>query len=191
DIWYTSPPLGGGGAGICANLAVCDMTETSHRSWILAYIIAMAIALFLGFLYVEAFWRISPIPSSSYPATVIFWPIQVLNSVIWVSRSQISWVPENIIFAFVISSAATITCHFLKFPFSIIGFAAGFSQPIPQPLSLLVGGIINIFLTRKIGKGWTDYKIIAIAGLALGEGIAAAIGSIIALIRNAAWSLPY
>jgi len=191
DIWYTGPPVDGGGASMCANLAVADMTETSHKSWLSAYVISTALAVVLGFFYVDAFWRMSAIPSSAYPATVIFWPINVLNSVIWVGRSQISWVPSNIGIAFGMASAATLVCHLLKIPFSIIGFAAGFGTPTPGPLSLLIGGIVNKFLTRRLGKRWTDYKIIAIAGLSLGEGVAAAIGSIAALIRNAAWPLPY
>mgnify|MGYP001091983688 CR=1 FL=1 len=191
DLWFTSPPIGSGGAGMCSNLAVADMTETSHKSWLFSYIIALALAMLLGFFYVEAFWRISPIPSSAYPATAIYWPIQVLNSVIWVGRSQISWVPINIGIAFAVASAVTLACNFIKVPFSIIAFAAGFGSPIPGPLSLLIGGIANKLLTQRVGRAWTDYKVIAIAGLSLGEGVVAAIGSTAALIRNAAWSLPY
>jgi len=50
-------------------------------------IIAIPLSLIISFLYTNIIWAFSPIPSLTYPWVSIYWPINVIQSCLWITRS--------------------------------------------------------------------------------------------------------
>ena len=73
-----------------------------------------------------------------------------------------------------------------------ISIAAGMAVNIPSALAMLVGSAIAQVATRIFGKSrFNEYKLILVAGLGMGQGIAVVIGVCIALVFGSMWVLPY
>jgi hypothetical protein len=192
DIWL-APIMVTSSAGILAGDAkVCFMTGTSWSSYIKGYLIAIPVAAICGFIYWSLFWSMAPIPSVLYPWTVIQWPISAINFSLWATRSLKVFKPEVIGATFMVMSLAYILCEVLHLPFNIIGFAAGFSTPIPLVTNYLIGGLLGRYLSRRLGVEWWKNNVpVILAGLICGLGLVTALIVAFAVTTTALWSLPY
>ena len=191
DIWYapldTSP-----GTWVLTSFKIAELTETKITSWIKAYYLATLLAWPLSFLYVQIFWQIAPIPSSAYPYTAIYWPIQVMQHQIWVTRQMDIFRIEHILWAFIIGLGCFLGTSFTKIPFSPIGFVTGFGMPIPTPFTQFIGALAGKIISKKVGSyWWNQNKFAIVAGIGLGMGLITAITAAIGVIGKSMWVLPY
>ena len=64
--------------------------------------------------------------------------------------------------------------------------------PIPFAISLLIGGLLAMWIRRKTGPEWFGRnRNIIVAGLAVGEGVVIGLLAAIAALRNSLIALPY
>jgi len=192
NIWY-APLETSTGTWVLPSFKIAELTETKLTSWIKAYYLATLVAWSLSFIYVQIFWQIAPIPSSAYPYTAVYWPIQVMQHQIWVTRQMDIFRVEHILWAFIIGTACFLGTSFIKVPlFSPIGFVAGFGMPIPMPFTQFLGAIVGRIISKKIGsKWWDESKFAIVAGMGLGTGLVTAVTAAIGVITKSMWVLPY
>jgi len=171
---------------------ICEITRTDHMSFIKGMLIAFPISLLFGWIYMQRFWQIAPIPSPRYPATEIYWPLMATFQSIFVSRSQEFFVPQWILGAFAITAILYIILSRFNLGLIVIGMAAGVFSAIPGTFSMLISGIIGQILQRIIGReNWRRKAPLIVAGLGLGEGLAVGLAGAIAIITSSMWILPY
>ncbi|OYT29642.1 MAG: hypothetical protein B6U94_07540 [Thermofilum sp. ex4484_79] len=176
-------------------IKVAYLTETKPIDFFKAYAIAFILYHLFSFVYVSAYWAIAPIPSSVYPATMVFWPMAVLNKGMWVTRRIVAK-PTLTVYSFItmllLGAAGTILSKF-GLPFSIIGLTVGITTPPPFPVAAFLGGVIGRVIIRNLysDEWFKKYRAVIVAGIAAGEGIVIGIFSAIALMSKSAWLLPY
>ena len=176
------------GTGELIGFKICELTKTTISSWIKASIIGSLLSLLVGFIYTQIFWYMAPIPSGMYPVPEIQWPIEIMNTLIWITR------PVHIFNMYTILSWGTVFAillvifWYLNVPYIIFGIASGISTPIPLAIMIFIGLILRKILIRILGKTWfLKYRAIIPAGLILGESLASIFGISIAMIIKGAW----
>jgi len=193
DVWYAPLVISTGGSGGWAQwFKIADLTDTSVPSFIKAFTVGILVSLASHFIFTELFWRMSPIPSSTYPATQIYWPVNVSMSLVWVTRQIFVFKPELLLGSFGVAAIIYLVGESTHLPISLIGLATGAATPIPTAFSIFIGGVIGKILEKVIGKvRWRANNAIIVAGLSVGEGIIIGIAAGVAIISKALWSLPY
>ncbi len=191
NAWFAPLYIGTSGVGWIGGFAGTRFTGTSNRDYIKAYILAIPLTYALSFIFTQAFWTISPVPSAAYPYAAANWPVQSLFDLLWIKNPLSIIKPIWVIIPFIIGSIVSLLCAGFKIPFILIAFSLGITQPIPFTFSILIGGIIGKLLMRKVGKEWWDeYKSVIVAGVLLGEGVIVAISAALMLISKAMWISP-
>jgi len=195
DVWFVPAPWGRSGAGVLGQMKVCELTDTSVKDLFKMYWIFLPIGILVGFLYVQLFWSIAPIPSGRYPATEIFWPINAVNTCLWIRGMRIGlfrvdWLIES----FLVGSVLAILFDVFKLnrilPF--IGIVAGSVTTPPFAVTYGIGLLLRIFLQKTIGKQkFEEMRQLIAAGLLMGQGVAIMIGISLILIINSIWFMPY
>jgi len=174
------------------NFKLCQLTKTDILSFIKAYFIVWFIGLFMGVLYVSAFWSISPIPSALYPAPAVVWPVNAIFQALWITRPVQFWKPDWILYSFFTVSGLCAVIGFLHLPISSAGILGGLTTPIPSVVTIFLGTIVGKIIAYRLGKEeFNRHKFTLSAGIMLGEGIAITVGSAVALILTAIWAKPY
>ena len=188
---------GTGGVGSAASGWVsvykgCRLTETKISDYIKGYLVAFPLAFVMSFIYVEAFWKIAPIPSDVYPYTAIFWPVGALWTLIWPAQQFSIFKVDWILIAFIVGLIAGLLFPILGIPFEVLGFSAGVATAPHWAVTMFAGAVFGKIMEKKKGfKWWDNYKSTVAAGLALGEGLAVVISVSIALITKSIWIMPY
>jgi len=90
------------------------VSPTSAPSWFAA----IPVALLAGYAYAQMFWSMAPVPSGRYPATAIYWPVDVINTVVWVTRPIGIFQPLWILEAFIVTAGLDLVAHFAGLPLS-------------------------------------------------------------------------
>ena len=177
------------------NIKTAYLTETRPLDFFKAYIVAVVLYHIFSIIYVSFMWAIAPIPSSVYPATTIYWPIQVINQGMFLTRQITS--RTDLIFSsmglFIVLGVASHFLNRLGIPLNIVGLATGtFTWP-PFATSALLGGLLGRYaLTRYLGKEWwARNKAVVVAGVAVGEGLVVGVSSAFTMMSKATWLLPY
>lgn len=197
DVWFCAPYIRGDwAAGWVQNLKVAKLTKTRFFDLFKGILIITPLVWIMSFVYVGFFWQMAPIPSSAYPWTAIQWPVQVISSNLWISRSLEIFKPDLLIGAFVGMSIFGLVGELLLtrvFPFSMIGIATGMFTLPPFSIATLASNLFGRFvLTRLLGRErWNSIRAALCAGIALGEGIMIGIGISIVLIYKSMWVLPF
>ena len=193
DIWFA--PLivvNCGGGQVVQNFKVCDMLETKISSWIKGYFVAAAISSIMSLVYLDFFLRMAPIPSSMYPATQIYWPVNLIYRFLWITRSIKIFNPTTILGGFGVIAILFVIFELIGFDFPIVSLAAGCTTPIPIAISTLMGAIVGLFFKWKFGEGWWNrYRAVVVAGIGAGEGISVGIATGIAVILKSLWGSAY
>ncbi len=174
---------------------ICDLTETHPISFAKAMALVWPIALFFGFLYTQDFWRIAPIPSASYPGANIYWPAAGTLQGLFISRPEGIFQPLWIVYGFAVTAVIYIALDLVLPAMAsalVTGVAVGGFTPIPSALLILIGAIIGRVISHTIGETWWNrYRAVCAAGISLGEGVVAVIGTAISLVIKSLWILPY
>lgn len=197
DIWFIAPYVRGDWAASWVQiLKVAQLTKTKFFDFFKGILIITPLVWIMSFIYVGFFWQMSPIPSSAYPWTAISWPINVISSNLWVSRSLEIFKPNVLIGSFIGMSIIGLVGELLLarfIPFSMIGIVAGMSTLPPYAIATLISNILGRLLFSRIfgQKRWSLACAPLCAGIALGEGIITGIGISAVLVYKAMWSLPF
>jgi len=180
------------GTGWLINFKICQLTRTTLRSWIICGVAGWILSFIIGFAFTEIFWRAAPIPSGMYPVPAIMWPIQIMNTCVWITRPQRFFDPAAIAYWGVGFGLLMALSHYTNMLYFMIGIAAGLSTPIPGAVLILAGLIIKRIMYLQMGRQWTlRHRAIILAGIALGEGLASILGTSIMIIAKGISSRAY
>jgi hypothetical protein len=193
DVWFCPSIATLAGRGPIIWYKVAELTKTKATSLIKLWWIMWPIAVLVGFLYVEIFWRLAPIPSARYPGVQIFWPIDATYTSLWIKGVERGvFEPLWILYSFLIGTAIYFATSFLRLPVPYTALVAGAAMAMPYGFGTLVGGLLNKLLEMRLGKEWiARRKFLIAAGLLIGQGIAISISVSIAIIINSIWILPF
>ncbi|MEM2560999.1 MAG: OPT/YSL family transporter [Candidatus Bathyarchaeia archaeon] len=194
DVWFAPDILGASGHGRLQWFKICELTETKTSSLILAYWLLLPVAMLVGYLYVQLFWWLAPIPSGRYPGAAIYWDISATMRSLWIKGRDVPglFAIDRLFAAFVIGVALYFILDYIRSPISFIAIGAGMNSITPGVLTWLIGGIIAYIIRRRVGeKWWNEYKMVLAGGLVVGEGLAVTLAVAFSLIAVSIWGLPY
>ncbi len=141
------------------------------------------------------YWAIAPIPSSQYPYTMAFWPVQLISMGIWISREIVANV-QTLLFSYLgmlsIGALGTLLNRWIGVPFNFIALVTGTQTIVPFSMATLMGGFIGKVIESWVGRETIDrYRTVVIAGLSVGLGVVTGIAGSITLIAKSTWIKPF
>ena len=194
--WVTSPYICLGTPGSVSQMVKASyITETNPKDYFKTWIIAVFLNLAFGLIIVDALWRLAPIPSSAYPASIIYWPMYATNDSLYVTR-QIRLDPflfgVTSIFSFILYFAGSLLQR-IGIPFSPVAFIVGCYTLPPNAITTFLGSFIGHYVIRRyIGREkWNFIRGILAAGILAGVGVFMGIGVSMTLLAKAAWVWPW
>ena len=194
---FVYPPViagsmtGGGAQTIKAAL----LTGTKPSDVVKVWVIAFLAGTLVNFLSLDMFWRIAPIPSSAYPSTVVSMPATAMIDALLVTRGlRIS--PQMLAgsAAVTVALAAAIEAlgRLLKVGVSASGLMIGLFSPPITAIPMFAGSALSsLVLRRRFGERWDQAKNVVVAGVLLGEGLAATVAVISLMLLKAVWLWPW
>ena len=193
DVWFAPNIMVCQGSSWLTWFKVGELTETKSDSIYKAFWLILPVAIAVGYLYVELFWRIAPIPSGRYPGAEIYWDIDATMTSVWVKgRVTGLFKPDWLLLSFLAGTGIYMALDFLHVPVSFVSLGVGAGTITPVAFSIFIGGCISLILRRIFGKEWYDkHRLLMAAGLVIGEGLAVTVSVAMALIINSIWALPY
>jgi len=202
DAWLAPLYVGGGisigqatvgsAVSFLGGIKVAYLTGTKPKSFLKAFIIALPLSLLFGFFFTELFWKMAPIPSFVFPATVYSWPFNAIQNSFFMTEIPRIYKPPLIILGFIVMLVLGLVEMVKPIPgFSLMGLLTGFGQPIYVALALFFGWLIGSYLERRLGEDWRRYRPVAIAGIAAGTGLAMFIFAATSMVITAMWPKPY
>jgi hypothetical protein len=191
DIWYCYTfAIYGGGQYWCNDFVICDLTNTSKKSYIFCILLTSVIGSIVSFLIMPIFWKMAPIPSGAYPMSEITFPISAAIQALWATGKILSVNPQAILIAFVSSALLDIGFSYIKLPFSLVGLLTGANSP-PTP-NLLIGLIIAQIIKKIKGvEWWNENRFAIVAGYTIGASCTIAFFAAIGLLFKGINILPY
>ncbi|MEM2465148.1 MAG: hypothetical protein QXL85_06000 [Candidatus Bathyarchaeia archaeon] len=187
---------GGASPGLAQQIKVALQAETKPMDLIKLMVISSILMAVMGFISLNIFWSIAPIPSSAYPVTVINFP-QYAQIDVFTATRQLKFTPYHIfipmggmlIFAFVCDALSKI-----GLPFSPLGLFMGpYYTPVGS-IPLFIGAAISRFLMPRIFGGkdnWVRVRGFVVAGEMLGEGMLILLLTSVMFMSKAAWVWPW
>jgi len=192
DVWFVPNLMTTQGTGMLTRLKLAQMVKCTAKSYIYCYFLILPISLLVGFIYVQIFWSMAPIPSASYPGAAIYWPVDAINLSIWITRPPGLFKPLWILGAFIITAVLDIVTHFAHLPLSVIGVAAGFTIVTPVAVTYIIGYVIALLVQKIFGKAWyKENRFLIAGGLVMGQGVSAIIGVALSLLITSVWIKPF
>lgn len=193
DIWFAPNIMTSSGGGTLSWFKVAELTETRSDGLIKIYWLLLPVALLFGYLYVELFWRLAPIPSGRYPGIAIYWDISATMQSIWIRGGSFGlFRPPWILYSFIVGTGLYLALDLLHCPVSFIALGAGVSTITPVAVTMLIGGLVAKIFSWIMGKEWWEkHKMLIAAGLMVGEGLSITLSVAMALIINSIWVLRF
>jgi hypothetical protein len=192
--WDFQPAIEtGGSSGLVQSIKIAHLTETRPMDVIKMFVIGNIAALLLSIVFYDFFWRMTPIPSTAYPYTLMYWPQNMLELLMYATR-QIQFPPQNIGIGMGVSLvlvAVESVLTKLGVPFSAIGLLLGAFQIPPSALAIFVGSLISDVIAVRVIPNWKDLKYMSMAGLMAGVSISAGLGVSVSIILKSAWIWPW
>jgi len=197
DAWFGRDYmlLSLGGVNIAGMLKMGKICGVGVREYIKGYVITVIATVVLGFVYVSILWRAAPIPSYTYPFTVSGWPVMALETSRWTK-----WLWQGIIFrtdviigACLAGFAIYVVSDFLlHMPWILISVITGISILPSIIMGQFIGGIIGQVIPRFVGRDWwNSKKHLVLVGVAIGDGLGIALGTVLMIVTRSMWMLPY
>jgi len=193
DIWFAPVPYFNQG-GTVQEFKQLELTRTRFTSWYKAESTSLVIMLFCSFLFWSIIWRMSPIPSSTYPFVQKMWPMSAMFQSLWVTSTLgtgKSWMIEAIKFKYILNSSLVgfvlyFGLLFLKAPLPLFyGIVGGVSMMPHLALPMFIGALLGRFyFARKVGPQWKKYTPIILAGYSCGMGLVGMVSIAVALIAK-------
>ena len=196
DAWFISPVIGGDSApGWVETIKMALLTETKPIDFFKAYALTVVLYNIFSFIYVSFYWAIAPIPSSQYPYTMAYWPIQLISMGIWISREIVANVAA-LAYSYAgmlsLGVVGTLLNRYLGVPFDFIALVTGTQTIPPYSVATLLGGMIGKAVERWVGREkLNQYRNVVVAGLGVGLGVVTGIAGAITLIAKSTWIKPF
>jgi hypothetical protein len=196
SAWAVSPYIClGSPGGISQAVKVSYLTETRPKDYFKALVVATALNVAFGFVIVDAFWRLAPIPSSAYPASMIYWPATATNDSLFVTR-QINLDVRMLLGSSAFSFALYLVGNLLQrsgIPFSAVPFLIGCYTLPTSAIMIFLGSIVGQYgISRYVGREkWNLMRGVLSAGVFAGVGVFLGVSVSIMLISKASWVWPW
>lgn len=199
NLWFAQSAgfsVYAGGVGLSQQFKVASLCGAKPSSYYKAWFFVWFLAAGLGIIFMQIFWSMAPIPSSSYPASAINFPAGVAEQSLWISAvtgvgggaSAFSFKPELFLYGFLFGGLLAGVSLAAHIPFILIGLGilAGTRTWISTASAFLLGIFIARYVQKKMGRKWWDKnRFIVPAGLLCGVGLSTGLGIVILLIRMA------
>ena len=177
SVWFAPWPVALGASDWVQNFKICELVRCRARDYIKAAVVAVPVGMIANFVYMSIFWRIAPIPSSTYPFANIFLPRMTrffcglmattvktsgeigttaasMFKLNWILATFGIFVLIHVFFEILLPAVWPKTKG--KGP-SLIGLAVGMWMPLPFALSLMVGGLVS----KGAGERWARITLLA------------------------------
>ncbi|MCS7105332.1 MAG: OPT/YSL family transporter [Thermofilaceae archaeon] len=190
--WVQSPYISlGGQAGMCQMVKVAYLTRTKPSDYFKALVLGTLLSVAVGFVVMDLFWRLAPIPSSVYPNSMVFWPMYATNDALFVTR-QIQLDPTIIVLSLAVSLALTLSTPLVSRILLPIPLLSGCFIIPPYAVSIFVGSMLGRLLRRYVGdEKWNEIRGPLAAGILTGAGVFVGISISLLLVARAAWIWPW
>ena len=202
DIWFAGIPLYDQG-GAAQRFREIELTGTKFTSVVKAEIFLLAVMLGCSFLFWSFFWKLGPIPSSSYPYVQTFWPQTATFSLLWATATQPgqeqNWLMHALkpnLMGIGLGGAMGLYAVLAVFKVPLMwfyGLVGGFTSSTSGPIPLFIGAMLGkYYFRRRFGlHRWRLYAPVLIAGYYCGQGLMGMAGIAIAIILKSVRVLPY
>lgn len=200
DIWFAPIPLFNHGA-VAQKFREIELTRTKFTSIIKAELLMLPLVLLCSFIFWSFFWKLSSIPSATYPYAQTYWPRDATYRCLWATALQEknNWLFKAIKFRYVtLGGALALGMYGLlavfKLPLIIYyGILNGFTTWPHATIPMFGGAILGRYYLRRIfGKErWSNYAPVLLAGYGCGMGLIGMVAIAFALIAKAVFYLPF
>jgi hypothetical protein len=200
DIWFAPVPLYDYGP-VTQKFREIELTGTRFISIIKAEAFMLFLMLFCSFIFWSFFWRLGPVPSSSYPYAQTWWPLSATWQCLWATatREDNPWLLRALkptLMGTGLGGALVLYAGLGMFRVPVMwfyGLAAGFqgntSYYIPQFVGAMLG---RFYFGHRFGlHQWRLYGPVLLAGYACGTGLVGMAGIALAIILKSVRVLPF
>ncbi|MEM3546655.1 MAG: hypothetical protein QXU47_07925 [Candidatus Bathyarchaeia archaeon] len=205
-IWFAPVSIYTGGPGVAQAFMQADILQASKSEYIKTYIIVFFAGILVTLLFVSYLWSLSPIPSSAYPATIIYWPVDAMN---WARWQVWLWTGyffrrELILGGFAAGSAIyLLTSLVFHKPYFLVAFITGafgsylgYSMQLESTMAMLIGSIIgnkvvSRILTKRSNISYGVFVNRFYMGGWIGWSLMESIRALLILVSRSMWLLPY
>lgn len=193
-------PMPGDGVTWCTRFYVARYIGLKLRDVVLTVAaIAIPLSLVMSFIHTSIIWLFGPIPSQAYPWAQASWPINVIQSCLWITRGTAF---QSILLnpgqsypileaAFMLGVLLHFVTKILHIPFSLVIFAVGASTIPPYAISIAIGHVIYRILIRFRRETVERLKWSVYAGAVVGYGVATSLLISFAIMVKSTWLAPY
>lgn len=194
---FVYPPVIAGGAagGGAQAMKVALLTRTKPVDVVKVWTFAYTLGLMINLVSLDFFWRIAPIPSSAYPNTIISMPASAMIDSLLVTRKlRIS--PQLLVLSAIgtvgLAAVIELAARALKLGISSAGLMLGLTTPPMYTIPLFAGSAVSRFILHHFLKEkWEKARSVIVAGVLLGEGLAATIAVASLMLVKSAWLWPW
>lgn len=195
--WITYPVIAGTYTPWSVQtIKLAYLTETRPRDLFKTFAISQLILIpIFGFIFMDLYWRMAPIPSLVYPSTYEYFPIYAISDCLFATRQILidaNWIGLGTLVSALIFGIGEVAGK-VGLGFSAAAFIGGLTQLPQYTIMVLVSSVMgNLLLSRLFGKErWLGMRSIIVAGVAAGMGIATGLGVSLTLVGRASWIWPY
>jgi hypothetical protein len=202
DIWFAGIPLYDQGWA-AQRFREIELTGTKFTSVVKAEVFLLAVMLGCSFLFWSFFWKLGPIPSSSYPFVQTFWPLDATFQLLWATATRAGqeqrWLLHALkpnLMGIGLGGAMGLYTVLALFKVPVMwfyGLAGGISSSTAGPIPIFIGAMLGkYYFRRRFGlHRWRLYAPVLLAGYACGQGLMGMAGIAVAIIVKSVRVLPY
>jgi hypothetical protein len=181
DIWFAPIPLNDFG-GMAQHFRTVELTRTKFTSILKVELLMLPVMLICSFLFWSFIWKLSPIPSSSYPYAAKFWPVHAQGQIMWWTANRgdegnflkqainLNYIGVGGAFAIISYLAIWLT----GLPILLFyGLVNGTHVIPPFAIPGLIGGLLGrYYFQKRYGiENWRAYAPVLVAGYYCGMGL--------------------
>lgn len=200
DIWFAPIPLGDYG-GITQRFRELELTRTKFTSIIKAEVLMIPISLISSFFFWWVFWKMSQVPSETFPFASRIWPVAARQSylILTANASEHPLLLEALKAPVIVGSLVAGLGIYPLFALLGVpvmfyyGLIGGVGAPLHAVLPLFLGGIVGrYYFRKKFGtERWSRYAPVVAAGFSCGMGLAGMLAVAAAIVSQCTRELPY
>ena len=201
DIWFAPIPLNDFGY-MAQHFRTVELTKTKFTSIIKVEFLMLPIMLGCSLLFWSFIWKLSPIPSASYPFAAKFWPVAAQSQALWYTANQagennfllkainINYIGAGAGVAVLAYAATWVGGISTLFFYGLInGTYALPAYAIPQFIGAMLG---RYYFRKRYGEeNWKAYTPVLVAGYYCGMGLIGMAAVALALLSKSVSRLPY
>jgi len=194
EQWFAPNLMGRSGSA--ATYKVCQILETRDIDYVKMQVILWPVSIAIGYLFLQFFWTIGPIPSQRWPYVSIYWPVQAAQFGVMISGLRLGLLHVDWIIIFtIVLLALYVALDYLHSPIPYLAIAAGITMGpggVPFMITGLIGALVAHMIRRFTGdEWWYENRMIIGAGAAAGTAISVTMAVAISMIANSIWNLPF